>query len=856
MTPRHLLPLVLLALATVAPVVAGSFPPQEKDAPHEAELGFLGFQPPEVGAIRVAEVLLHQDTTGGVIQQLLGIGGSRGGGFGLVWRDQRDGTLGIFCARIDADGILREPERPVTATQGTTRRFDPAVAIGPDGSGAVAWISRHTTGLRPWLRCFNAEGAWYGSDLVVPGGEGPSARAAATREAGAPGARSPVLLARRDGSRTLVWIEGARLRSADFDVAGSPLRAAVDLGPAGTDPEVGILAVEDSEGGLAALWNGKNGAWFTRRAPGSAKSGDIQLGEGLARGLVADPNGGFWIAQQRGESALLRRVNFDNKLSGAEVTRDLPGLVHLELAPSAGGLALLATRSASAAPAARGGKGGRNQIAGPSGATSGAAEPVPQRPTARGGAPRAEATASGSGPLRIELYLHDAEGVSTDAEPLVIASDAARAVADAHLASDGSRLLVAWTDARGGDADVWGRIVDPAQVGPARLGPEKRLNSDVASSDQINPDIDAAGDRGWTVWQDRRAGPGSVYARAFDGNGPSGDEILLPVQSGAAAADSGLGSEPVVAIRPDGSALFTWLRREENRMRVMGQVLGRDGTAQSGLIEIDAREPATTERAAIETLSGDRGWIVVWPAGNKLGIHARRIALDGTPAGPARRISDAGDDELRHVDVTMLDDGRLIAAWTSHAAGAGRDKGWTIRARFLDVDGIPKGSELGFEPSRRMEDHDPALAPANNGGFMMAWCSGLPSDPTHDINVRLFDGQGKPDGPNLTPCFLANEQDFPDITRLADGSFAVAWEDDVSYYDQTYVRRIAANGGSMGPWMRINQLDTLNVADRVTPRITAFGGGWAAVFADRKRSQGFDVRIKIVGAGFDPAAGG
>ncbi len=137
MTQRHLL-FLLLALAACVPVVAGTFPPNAEDQKHDPELGFLGFQPPEVGAIRVADALLHQDTTGGVIQQLLGIGGSQGGGFGLVWRDQRDGTLGIFCARVDADGVLREPERPVTATQGTTRRFDPAVAIAADGSGAVA----------------------------------------------------------------------------------------------------------------------------------------------------------------------------------------------------------------------------------------------------------------------------------------------------------------------------------------------------------------------------------------------------------------------------------------------------------------------------------------------------------------------------------------------------------------------------------------------------------------------------------------------------------------------------------------------------------------------------------------------
>jgi len=219
-------------------------------------------------------------------------------------------------------------------------------------------------------------------------------------------------------------------------------------------------------------------------------------------------------------------------------------------------------------------------------------------------------------------------------------------------------------------------------------------------------------------------------------------------------------------------------------------------------------------------------------------------------------VSEASDDETTNAAVTLLDDGRLVVAWTHHQANVGRDKGWTVRARFLDAEGAAKGSELTFEPSRRNEDHDPALSPAKNNGFMMAWCSGLPTDPTHDVNVRLFDAQGRPAGPNVTPCFLANEQDYPDITRLADGSFAVCWEDDVSYFDQSYVRRIGADGKTLGAWMRIGKLDAKSIIDRVEPRVTALGDGWASVFCDRQRSQGFDVRLKIVGPRFDAPTGG
>lgn len=846
MTIRRL-PL-LACLAACSPIVAlHAFPPPAEDPPQQVENGTLGFQPPEVGDVRLADTRLHEDTTGGVIQELLGVSGSQGGGFGLVWRDQRDGSLGIYCTRLDDAGDVREPERSVTASKGTGRRFDPAIAIGPDGSGIVAWVGKHPSGHRPWLRGFSADGSWYGTDMLVPvaaGSEPAQVRGVNARDAGNSVARSPVLVVRHNGARTLVWTESGRLRTADFDVAGTALRPAADLGPAGTEPEVGLFAVEDTDGGLNVLWNGKGGAWFTRRSEPGAKSTDLQLGTGRVRGLVADPSGGTWGLLQREDAAVLRRVNAEGKLQPDEVVQPYTGLRELALAWSPAGLALLATRG-EAAPTGKGpgrGRGGRDQMLGP------------QRPTARGTAPRAAAPTTGS-TSRLELILCDAAGSPRGEGPIVVTSADARDIDSAFLASDGEHLLVAWDDARLGDADVWARIVTVTPEGRTELGPEKRLNTDYASSDQIKPDADALGERGWTVWQDRRAGGGSIYARAFGAQGLIEHEILLPRPFGGTAAENlpGGSSEPGVTLRAGGNALVTWTQTDGERNRILGQILAPDGSAASPVLEIEGRPSGTIQRAAVTALGGDRGWLVAWPGGGKLGILARRLGPDGVLAGPARRISEPSDDDTSQPDVTLLDDGRCIAAWTVHANGGTAEKGWTVRARFLDVDGAPKGSEMRFEASRRSQDHGPVLAPAQNGGFLMAWCSGYPGEGLKDVNLRLFDGQGKAAGPNLTPCYLANEQDMPDVTRLADGSFAVAWEDDISYNDMCYVRRVAANGKTLGPWMRITELDTLFVPDRVAPRITALGDGWAAVFADRRRSRGFDAWIKIVGPLFDPA---
>jgi hypothetical protein len=133
----------------------------------------------------------------------------------------------------------------------------------------------------------------------------------------------------------------------------------------------------------------------------------------------------------------------------------------------------------------------------------------------------------------------------------------------------------------------------------------------------------------------------------------------------------------------------------------------------------------------------------------------------------------------------------------------------------------------------------------------MAWCSGPPDDPTKDVVARLFDARGQPAGPLLPISPLANEQDHGHVIRLADGSWAVAWEDDISIHDQTYLRRILKNGTEIGPTVLINGLETLSVPDRQAPVVAPIADGVAALWNDRRRSQGWDVYMKLLGPRFD-----
>ena len=87
--------------------------------------------------------------------------------------------------------------------------------------------------------------------------------------------------------------------------------------------------------------------------------------------------------------------------------------------------------------------------------------------------------------------------------------------------------------------------------------------------------------------------------------------------------------------------------------------------------------------------------------------------------------------------------------------------------------------------------------------------------------------------------------------RLDDGSWAVAWEDDLSGHDQSYVRRILPSRRELGPVRCMNELETKSVPDRVLPSIVAWRGGWIAAWGDRRRSLGWDVFVRVAGPGFD-----
>jgi hypothetical protein len=439
---------------------------------------------------------------------------------------------------------------------------------------------------------------------------------------------------------------------------------------------------------------------------------------------------------------------------------------------------------------------------------------------------------------------------------------------DGRIASNGRLLYVAWTDRRNGDPDVYGRPVDASAPPEQRLGSEVRLNSDTGSSDQIRASIASAGTQAIVVWEDHREPRAQVFGRRFGvPAGSTTDEFRI----GATGPGNTARTRPSASLLPTGEALFAWTESSPdaspggspNGSIVRAQVLGTAGESPSVpsgggpsggpsvVLQPVAREPS---RIATVGLPDRRGFLALFDLPGEGEVRVARIGISGEILSAPQRVGGGAGDTLADPALAILADGRAIACWSRQA----KDKSWSIVARFLDAEGVPAGDEFEIERSPRRMDWEPAVAAGREGGFLLAWTAGtreaaVGGEEWRDVVARSFDAQGKSRGPLLPLSTAAGEQDHSEIARLADGSFAIAWEDDLSGHDEVHARRILASETEIGPAVRLTAPAKGCALDHQSPHIAAAGEGLVAVWTSSERSKGFDVVLAVFGSRFDGA---
>lgn len=779
----------------------------------DLERGQPGLLPPQPLDVVADGLLVHDDDTGSADQVLVALAGRTRGGFGALWSDRRDGVLGLYLSLLDADGELASTERRANPST-HSRQVQSSLALGANLAGGMVWFATTEEGKRTYVRFFDDAETWTDEPL----GFGP---AIPLDDGGGSRGSEPVISIGRRGDGSLVWTQGGAVVSMRFQPGFSTISKPVVLN-ADRPTAVGrpCVALDDGNDYLVAWTTGEGQihVYVNQRQAGESRSDG---GAGELLDVVADPSTGGWFALIRDDAGIaLRSWTVEGKPRRPEDLRPVEGKVAAASIATFGGdegLALLVERAPPEEPEEPGGVRDPRWAAGP-----------------------------------IELHLLTTQGGRLQPRPLMLPGEDGRDASGARLASQNDALLVAWTDRREGNADVYYRRLGSEVLAGEAPPPleDLRWNTDERTADQLEPDVDALDGRVVCAWTDYRFGEPRVFARELDERGaPLGAEVVvgaLPPSDASLPIEARSGpvaERPSVAAATGGRFLVTWKERPaRGRHVLMAQAFGPGGAPLSAPTALDPGHVASGGWVAdAVALEHDRGYLVHWIRPGQ-GPFVRHLDLRGRPLAPASSVQTSGGAVARNPSLCRLDGGRVLALWDLTPQ---RER-QTIAGRILSPSGEALTKDLHFPITPEGGDWRPVAAPAAGGGFLLGWTGH--EGPFSDVFAHYYDASGRPVGDALSLSTAYGHQGELRLARLADGTHLAVWSDDLAEVEHVFARRIV-DAHTVGETFTANGLETEFWMQRRKPRVAPVGDGVLVLWEDAARSTGWDIRGRVLGPG-------
>jgi hypothetical protein len=195
------------------------------------------------------------------------------------------------------------------------------------------------------------------------------------------------------------------------------------------------------------------------------------------------------------------------------------------------------------------------------------------------------------------------------------------------------------------------------------------------------------------------------------------------------------------------------------------------------------------------------GFVVTWRddsqgAGGATGdsdgaaVKAQVFAADGTRVGSEFLVNTATADNQDTAQITALANGGFVVTWEDDSAGAGGatgdSDGEAIKAQVFLADGTRVGSEILVNTATTGNQETPLIIALADGGFAVTWqdeslgAGGAPGDSDGlAVKAQVFLADGTRVGSELlVNTATTSDQTDQQITALANGGFVVTWRDE------------------------------------------------------------------------------
>ena len=351
-------------------------------------------------------------------------------------------------------------------------------------------------------------------------------------------------------------------------------------------------------------------------------------------------------------------------------------------------------------------------------------------------------------------------------------------------------IVVAWEEDGEPDGDyegVFARIIDP---NGAPVTDEFQVNT-FFSGDQDDPKITALSDGGFVViWESKLqdTSDNGIFGQRFDA---SGTEVGTEFQVNSFV--TGNQDTASVAALADGGFVVTWesfnqeLGGTSNSNGVFAQrfeVSGTTPTAVGSEFQVNTTTTNSQDDSAVAGLAdvGYGGGFVV--TSNSYGqdssydgVFGQVFDSDGDLVGSEFQVNTTTANDQEDSSVAALDDGGFVVVWNS--ANQDGDYDGVFGQRF-DATGNSVGVEFQVNSETSDDQEDAEVTVLADGSFVVAWESEDQDGEYEGVFAQRFDVTGTTPTPIggefQVNTHVASVQNDADITALADGGFAVAWE--------------------------------------------------------------------------------
>jgi hypothetical protein len=253
--------------------------------------------------------------------------------------------------------------------------------------------------------------------------------------------------------------------------------------------------------------------------------------------------------------------------------------------------------------------------------------------------------------------------------------------------------------------------------------------------------------------------------------------------------------QPTIAALPDGRFVVAWTDASQwaggldsiEGGAVRMQMFDVDGNRQGAEFLIGSTTTHDRLQPTLTVLADGR-FVAAWTDHNQLEagddafvIHAQVFDSDGNASGPELLVNTTTTNQQYDPKLSALTNGGFVATWTDESQTGGDLSGTAIRAQIFNADGTKAGAEFLVNTSTNVDQYDASVTALSNGGFVAAWTdvSGTGEDTFwYAARAQVFNANGSKAGAEfLLNTTTVYDQFDPSLAPLADGRFVATWSD-------------------------------------------------------------------------------